>query len=193
MRWWTRLRAAGATVIDLDQRGFTFPSADGEFLVLSFEFRQDVRAYFATRVGVPVANGTLHTAIQFNRAHAAVEMPFFNQDIFVFCAALAQGPNTPQPLFNGMTYNEALQSTTTPALMASTRHLDNSTSMRLFPLLTIQRGRPTCFIAILADSTSPAQAWLLRLVIPLFKCQPPWCFRPLWASAFSALLSANPR
>ena len=73
-----------------------------------------------------------------------------------------------------MTYNEALQMTTTPASMASTRHLANSTSMRSFPLLTIQRGRPTCFIATLADSTSPAQAWLLRLVIPLFKCQPPW-------------------
>ena len=77
--------------------------------MLCYEFRQDVRSYFATRVGVPVANGTLTTAIQFNRAHANVEMPFFNQDIFVFCAALAQGPNTPQPLFNGMTYNEALQ------------------------------------------------------------------------------------
>jgi len=104
-----KLREAGATVIDLDQQGFTFPSADGEFLVLCYEFRQDVRAYFATRVGVPVANGTLSSAIQFNRAHADVEMPFFNQDIFVFCAALAQGPDTPQPLFNGMTYNEALQ------------------------------------------------------------------------------------
>lgn len=104
-----KLRDAGATVIDLDQQGFTFPSADGEFLVLTFEFRQDVRAYFATRVGVPVAGGTLHSAIEFNRAHADVEMPFFNQDIFVFCAALAQGPDTPQPLFNGMTYNEALQ------------------------------------------------------------------------------------
>lgn len=104
-----KLREAGATVINLDDQGFTFPPADGEFLVLSYEFRQDVRTYFATRVGVPVANGTLTTAIQFNRAHADVEMPFFNQDIFVFCAALAQGPNTPQPLFNGMTYNEALQ------------------------------------------------------------------------------------
>jgi amidase len=104
-----KLRDAGATVIDLDQQGFTFPSADGEFLVLCYEFRQDVRAYFATRVGVPVAGGTLSSAIQFNRAHADVEMPFFNQDIFVLCAALAQGPDTPQPLFNGMTYNEALQ------------------------------------------------------------------------------------
>ena len=36
-------------------------------------------------------------------------MPFFNQDIFVLCAALAQGPDTPQPLFGGMTYNQALQ------------------------------------------------------------------------------------
>jgi amidase len=104
-----KLREAGATVIDLDEQGFTFPSADGEFLVLCYDFRQDVRSYFATRVGVPVAGGTLLSAIQFNRAHADVEMPFFNQDIFVLCAALAQGPNTPQPMFNGITYNEALQ------------------------------------------------------------------------------------
>ena len=87
-----------------------FPNTgNSEFLVLCYEFRQDVRNYFATRVGVPVANGTLSTAIQFNRAHANVEMPFFNQDIFVFCAALAQGPDTPQPLFGGLTYNQALQ------------------------------------------------------------------------------------
>src|SRR5436190_274159 len=59
------LRAAGATVIDLDTQGFTFPNTgNSEFLVLSYEFRQDVRKYFATRVGVPVANGSLSTAIQ---------------------------------------------------------------------------------------------------------------------------------
>jgi len=104
------LRAAGAVIIDLDAQGFTFPNTgNSEFLVLSYEFRQDVRKYFATRVGVPVANGNLSTAIQFNRAHADVEMPFFNQDIFTFCAALAQGPDTPQPLFGGLTYNQALK------------------------------------------------------------------------------------
>ena len=102
------LRAAGATVIDLDAAGFTFAPADGEFLVLLFDFRQDVRAYFATRVGVPVAGGTLQTAIDFNKAHAAIEMPFFNQDIFLLTEALATGPDTPQPLFGGMTYNQAL-------------------------------------------------------------------------------------
>jgi amidase len=102
------LTAAGATVIDLDAAGFTFPSADGEFLVLAFDFRRDVRAYFATRVGVPVAGGTLQTAIDFNNANADIEMPFFNQDIFEFCASLAQGVNAAQPAFGGLTYSQAL-------------------------------------------------------------------------------------
>ncbi len=102
------LTAAGATVIDLDANGFTFGGGQGEFLVLCFDFRNDLAAYFATRVGVPVAGGTLQTAIDFNNAHAAEEMPFFNQDIFEFCNSLATGPNDPQPAFGGMTYNQAL-------------------------------------------------------------------------------------
>lgn len=103
------LTAAGATVVDLDAAGFTFPSADGESLVLDFDFRNDVMAYFATRVGVPVAGGTLQTAIDFNNAHADEEMPFFNQDVFDQAESLAPGPDDPQPVFNGMTYNQALE------------------------------------------------------------------------------------
>jgi amidase len=102
------LTAAGATVIDLDAAGFTFPPANGELLVLCFDFRRDVRAYFATRVGVPVAGGTLQTAIDFDNANADIEMPFFNQDIFDLCASLAPGVNDPQPAFGGMTYTQAL-------------------------------------------------------------------------------------
>lgn len=103
------LTAAGATVIDLDAAGFTFASADdAEFLVLLFDFRNDVQAYFATRVGVPVAGGTLQTAIDFNNAHPGQEMPFFNQDIFDLAESLAPGPDDPQPAFGGMTYNQAL-------------------------------------------------------------------------------------
>ena len=102
------LTSAGATVIDLDAAGFTFSPADGEFLILLFDFRNDVRAYFATRVGVPVAGGTLQSAIDFNNAHADTEMPFFNQDIFDLANALAPGPGDPQPIFGGLTYNQAL-------------------------------------------------------------------------------------
>jgi len=106
-----QLTAAGATVIDLDAAGFTWPnggSGPGELLVLCFDFRNDVQAYFATRTGVPVAGGTLQTAIDFNNAHADVEMPYFNQDLWELCESLLPGPDDPQPAFGGMTYNQAL-------------------------------------------------------------------------------------
>lgn len=102
------LSDAGATVIDLDAAGFTFPSADGELLVLAFEFRNDVQAYFATRKGVPMAAKTLNDAIAFNNAHAKVEMPFFSQDIWDLIATMPTGPDDSQPAFGGMTYNQAL-------------------------------------------------------------------------------------
>ncbi len=105
------LTDAGATVIDLDAAGFTFPnggSGPGELLILCFDFRNDVQAYFATRVGVPMAGRTLNDAIAFNNAHADVEMPFFNQDIWDLIATMPTGPDDPQPAFGGMTYNQAL-------------------------------------------------------------------------------------
>jgi amidase len=105
------LTDAGATVIDLDAAGFTFPNGGGgpgEFLILCFDFRNDVQAYFATRVGVPMAGKTLNDAIAFNNAHADVEMPFFNQDIWDLIATMPTGPDDPQPAFGGMTYNQAL-------------------------------------------------------------------------------------
>jgi amidase len=55
-----------------------------------------------------VAGGTLQSAIDFNNAHADVEMPFFNQDVFEQAQSLAPGPDDPQPVFGGMTYNQAL-------------------------------------------------------------------------------------
>jgi amidase len=103
------IKAAGATVVDLDGGGFTFPSADGEFLVLLFDFRNDVKAYFATRSGVPMAGKTLTDAIAFNNANAEAEMPYFGQEIFELADSLAPGPDDPQPAFGGMTYNQALE------------------------------------------------------------------------------------
>jgi amidase len=104
----TAMSNAGATIVDLDAAGFTFPPANNETLVLCFDFRNDVQAYFATRVGVPLAGKTLNDGIAFNNAHAGEEMPFFNQDLWEFCASLATGPNDPQPAFGGTTYNQAL-------------------------------------------------------------------------------------
>ncbi len=106
------IAAAGATVVDLDGSGFTFASADGEFLVLLFDFKLDVQKYFGTRVGVPMANKTLADAIAFNSTNAATEMPYFFQEVFQFAQAMdTSGPNpgdNPQPIFGGLTYNQAL-------------------------------------------------------------------------------------
>ena len=106
------IAAAGATVVNLDGSGFTFAPADGEFLVLLFDFKLDVQQYFATRVGVPMAGKTLADAIVFNDTNAATEMPYFFQEIFQFSEAMdTSGPdprNNPQPIFGGLTYNQAL-------------------------------------------------------------------------------------
>ena len=98
------LKDAGATVIDLDAQGFVFPPADGEFFVLLYDFKGDVARYFKTRVGVPVAGGNLQSAIDFNNAHADVEMPFFNQDIFELAQTIVLDPNHVDPNF-GFSYN----------------------------------------------------------------------------------------
>ncbi len=66
------------------------------------------RCYFATRVGVPMAGKTLNDAIAFNNAHADVEMPYFNQDIWDLIATTPTGPDDSQPSFGNMTYNQAL-------------------------------------------------------------------------------------
>jgi amidase len=113
------LKAAGATVIQLDgpnvdvSPAFTFPPASGETFVLEFDFKGDVQSYLATRVGVPLAGGTLADAIAFDNVNADAEMPFWGQEIFTQAQALLPGADTPQtdPTLGvpvGTTYNQAL-------------------------------------------------------------------------------------
>src|SRR5438876_4955068 len=105
------IQSAGATVIDLDSQ-FNFTPANGEFLVLLYDFKLDVQKYFATRVGVPMADKTLADAIAFNNANASTEMPYFSQEIVQFAQAMdtsgADPGNNPKPIFGGETYNQAL-------------------------------------------------------------------------------------
>jgi len=74
------LRAAGAVLVDV-----TPPRLDGigdaEFTVLKTELKADLNAYLATTPPAVTAR-TLDQLIAFNRAHAATEMPFFQQEIF---------------------------------------------------------------------------------------------------------------
>jgi amidase len=114
------IKNAGATIVDLDDpvNNFSFSPADGELLVLEYDLKVDLAKYFHTRVGVPVAGGSLQSAIDFNNAHAAVEMPYFGQEIFVQAQSLTLDPNFCQPGFTStvlpttttcMSYNDALK------------------------------------------------------------------------------------
>jgi len=77
--------------------------------VLVYDFKIDLKNYFATRAGVPMAGKTLADAIAFNEADAAREMPYFGQEIFELAESIdISSPDAPQSAFGGMTYNQAL-------------------------------------------------------------------------------------
>ncbi|HYW24451.1 MAG TPA: amidase [Terriglobales bacterium] len=75
------LRDAGATVVDpADIPTQKELGGENETTVLQFEFKQDLARYLSGRTGVPIR--TLADAIEFNRAHAAEELPWFGQERF---------------------------------------------------------------------------------------------------------------
>jgi amidase len=114
------IKNAGGIIVDLDDpaNNFTFSPPDGEFLVLEYDLKIDLTRYFHTRVGVPVAGGSLQSAIDFNNAHPKAEMPYFGQEIFIQAQSLTLDPNFCQPGFTStvlpttktcMSYNDALK------------------------------------------------------------------------------------
>jgi len=104
----TAMHNAGATLVDV-----FFPhisdinNGTAEFTVLLFDFKADLKKYLATRTGVPLAGGTLQTAIDFDNANAATEMPFFAQEIFDLAQTFdITSTSVVQPL--GMSYDQAI-------------------------------------------------------------------------------------
>ena len=75
------MKAQGAIIVDpvklphLDELGAP------EHTVLSYDFKHDINAYLATRKGLSVHS--LADLIAFNDAHAAEEMPWFGQEVFI--------------------------------------------------------------------------------------------------------------
>jgi amidase len=95
------IKDAGAIVID----PANIPTqanlgGSDETTVLNFDFKQDLKAYLATRTGVPIR--TLADAIAFNQAHASTELKFFGQEVFIAAEATTD--------FNDPVYQQALAS-----------------------------------------------------------------------------------
>src|SRR5437764_7138874 len=74
------LRAHGATVVDNVSLAGLSQASRNEFPALLNEFKHDINAYLAARPGPHPAD--LAGLIAFNKAHAEVEMPLFQQEIF---------------------------------------------------------------------------------------------------------------
>lgn len=100
------MRQLGAEIVDPAD----IPTAQamteepGEFEVLLYEFKTDLNAYLAER-GDPQA-GSLADLIRFNEEHAAEEMPYFGQEIFLL--AEAKGPLTDQVYLEALAKNRRL-------------------------------------------------------------------------------------
>ncbi len=82
------IKAAGATVVDAE-----IPTLgkwnDAEYEVLLYEFKAGLEAYLAAS-DAPIK--TIEGLIEFNKANAVIEMPYFGQEIFE--QAVAKGPLT---------------------------------------------------------------------------------------------------
>jgi amidase len=74
------LRHAGATVVDKVEIPHLNDYGDAENTVLSYEFKDHLNKYLATRKGLPVH--TLADLIAWNTAHKDRELPWFGQELF---------------------------------------------------------------------------------------------------------------
>jgi amidase len=77
-----RLRAAGATLVEIKDGPDRKALGAAEEKVLQTEFKADVEAYLASTSPDKVKTRTLADLIAFNKAHAAEEMPLFGQELF---------------------------------------------------------------------------------------------------------------
>ncbi|MDI3297885.1 MAG: amidase [Bacillota bacterium] len=86
------LRELGAELVDPADlpSSARYKEDDAEMTVLLYEFKADLEAYLAGRPGIAVR--TLRDLIAWNEEHAAEEMPFFGQELFLMAAE--KGPLT---------------------------------------------------------------------------------------------------
>jgi amidase len=84
----TALRAQGAVLVEVPEFDIDAKTAADEGTVLSYEFKDGINRYLASRPA-PTPR-TLTDLIAFNESHAAQEMPYFGQELFL--AANSRGP-----------------------------------------------------------------------------------------------------
>jgi amidase len=114
------LQRLGATVVDnVDLPGLD-DAFNNEFPALLLEFKHDLNAYLAGTPGSHPAD--LAGLIAFNQAHADVEMPFFQQEIFELAQATSGDETDPTYMQQRATATGAARGAIDSAI--ATNHLD---------------------------------------------------------------------
>ncbi|HEX8758026.1 MAG TPA: amidase [Steroidobacteraceae bacterium] len=80
-QWFRMLESEGFTLVAVPMPKEWPSLSDLELEVLLYDFKAELNAYLA-RLGATVPVRTLADLIEFNRAHAATEMPYFGQELF---------------------------------------------------------------------------------------------------------------
>jgi amidase len=97
--WLKLLESEGCTLVDVPSPAGWSTLQEDEYEPALYEFKADLNAYLARFNGtLPVR--TLADLIRFNEEHAATEMPFFGQELFI--QAEAYGPLTAEAYRKGL-------------------------------------------------------------------------------------------
>jgi amidase len=101
------LRSLGAVIVDPADipTAKQFKASESETTVLLYEFKADINAYLAG-LGPGAPMRTLDDLIAFNEAHAAEEMPYFGQELFL--KAQEKGPLTDEAYVRALEENRRL-------------------------------------------------------------------------------------
>jgi amidase len=155
------LESAGAELVDPVELTSAAKIGEPEGVVLRYEFKADLNAYFA-RLGTGAPVKTLKDVIAFNERHAKEEMPYFGQDTFL--KAEAKGPLT------SFEYLEALAKS---RRLARTEGIDATMDRHRLDALVAPTLGPACVTDLvngdrwLGDaSTAPAVAGYPHVTVP---------------------------
>jgi amidase len=99
------LKREGAVLVDPANIPHTGEYDETETAVLLYELKTDLNAYLAS-LGPSAPVKTLAEVIAFNEAHAAEEMPYFGQELFL--KAQAKGPLTVKAYLDALATNRRL-------------------------------------------------------------------------------------
>lgn len=95
--YFEKIRAAGATLVEVKFPDFGQTAGQDRTTVLQFEFKTDLNKYLAGRGGKYT---TLEQLIKFNEENKELELPKFGQELFI--ASQARGPLTDQAYIDAL-------------------------------------------------------------------------------------------